>query len=51
MTIHNKERLILDLSKQKIRILIANKNNDVNILIAATFVLKGYENPIALMSV
>ncbi len=43
MTIHNKERLILDLSKQKIRILIANDNNDVNILIAATLVLKGYE--------
>jgi DNA-binding response OmpR family regulator len=31
------------LSKQKIRILIANDNNDVNILIAATLVLKGYE--------
>jgi DNA-binding response OmpR family regulator len=43
MAIHNKERLILDLSKQKIRILIANDNNDVNILIAATLVLKGYE--------
>jgi DNA-binding response OmpR family regulator len=43
MVIHNKERLILDLSKQKIRILIANDNNDVNILIAATLVLKGYE--------
>ena len=43
MTIHNKERLILDLSKQKIRILIANDDNEVNILIAATLVLKGYE--------
>ena len=43
MVIHNKERLILDLSKQKIRILIANDDNDVNILIAATLVLKGYE--------
>ena len=43
MAIHNKERLILNLSKQKIRILIANDNNDVNILIAATLVLKGYE--------
>jgi DNA-binding response OmpR family regulator len=43
MAIHNKERLILDLSKQKIRILIANDDNDVNILIAATLVLKGYE--------
>ena len=31
------------MSKQKIRILIANDNNDVNILIAATLVLKGYE--------
>jgi DNA-binding response OmpR family regulator len=31
------------LSKQKVRILIANDNNDVNILIAATLVLKGYE--------
>src|SRR5215204_3817981 len=43
MAIHNKERLILDLSKQKIRILIANDDKDVNILIAATLVLKGYE--------
>jgi DNA-binding response OmpR family regulator len=43
MAIHNKERLILDLSNQKIRILIANDDNDVNILIAATLVLKGYE--------
>jgi DNA-binding response OmpR family regulator len=42
MIINNKERVILDLSKQKIRILIANENNDVNILIAATLVLKGY---------
>ena len=43
MAIHNKERLILDLSKQKIRILIANDDNDVNILIAGMLVLKGYE--------
>ena len=43
MTIYNKERLILDLSKRKIRILIANEHKDVNILIAATLVLKGYE--------
>ena len=43
MTIYNKERLILDLGKQKIRILIANEHKDVNILIAATLVLKGYE--------
>lgn len=43
MAIHNKERLILNLSNQKIRILIANDDNDVNILIAATLVLKGYE--------
>ncbi len=31
------------MDKQKIRILIADDNNDVNILIAATLVLKGYE--------
>jgi DNA-binding response OmpR family regulator len=31
------------LSKQKIRILIVNENKDVNILLAATLVLKGYE--------
>jgi DNA-binding response OmpR family regulator len=31
------------LGKQKIRILIADDNKDVNILIAATLVLKGYE--------
>jgi CheY-like chemotaxis protein len=31
------------LGKQKIRILIANENKDVNILLAATLVLKGYE--------
>jgi DNA-binding response OmpR family regulator len=31
------------LSKQKLKILIANENEDVNILIAATLVLKGYE--------
>src|ERR671910_733632 len=43
MGIHNKERLIQDLSKQKIRILIANENKDVNILLAATLVLKEYE--------
>jgi DNA-binding response OmpR family regulator len=39
----NKERLILDLSKHKIRILITDEHKDVNILIAATLVLKGYE--------
>ena len=31
------------MNKQKIRILIADDNKDVNILIAATLVLKGYE--------
>jgi DNA-binding response OmpR family regulator len=31
------------LSKQKIRILIAEEHKDANILIAATLVLKGYE--------
>jgi DNA-binding response OmpR family regulator len=31
------------LSKQKIRILIADDNRDVNLLVAATFGLKGYE--------
>ena len=31
------------MDKQKIRILIADENKDVNILIAATLVLKGYE--------
>jgi DNA-binding response OmpR family regulator len=31
------------LGKQKIRILTADDNKDVNILIAATLVLKGYE--------
>ena len=31
------------MGKQKIRILIANENKDVNILIAATLILKGYE--------
>jgi len=35
--------LILDLGKQRIRILIADDNKDVNLLIAATLVLKGYE--------
>jgi two-component system cell cycle sensor histidine kinase/response regulator CckA len=35
--------MILNLGKQKIRILIANENKDVNILIAATLILKGYE--------
>ena len=35
--------LILDLGKQRIRILIADENKDVNILLAATLVLKGYE--------
>ena len=35
--------MILDLGKQKIRILIADDNKDVNILLAATLVLKGYE--------
>jgi DNA-binding response OmpR family regulator len=31
------------LGSQKIRILIANEDKDVNILVAATLVLKGYE--------
>jgi DNA-binding response OmpR family regulator len=31
------------LGKQRIRILIADDNKDVNILLAATLVLKGYE--------
>jgi DNA-binding response OmpR family regulator len=31
------------LGKQRIRILIADENKDVNILLAATLVLKGYE--------
>jgi DNA-binding response OmpR family regulator len=31
------------LGKQKIRILIANENKDVNTIVSATFVLKGYE--------
>jgi DNA-binding response OmpR family regulator len=31
------------LGKQKIRILIADEDKDVNILLAATLVLKGYE--------
>ncbi len=31
------------MGKQKIRILIADENKDVNILIAATLILKGYE--------
>jgi DNA-binding response OmpR family regulator len=31
------------LGKQNIRILIANENKDVNLLLAATLVLKGYE--------
>jgi DNA-binding response OmpR family regulator len=31
------------LGKQKIRILIADDNKDVNLLLAATLVLKGYE--------
>ena len=31
------------MGKQRIRILIADDNKDVNILIAATLVLKGYE--------
>ena len=31
------------MGKQKIRILIADDNKDVNILLAATLVLKGYE--------
>jgi DNA-binding response OmpR family regulator len=35
--------LILGLGKQKIRILIADDSKDVNILIAATLELKGYE--------
>jgi CheY-like chemotaxis protein len=33
----------LDLGNQKIRILTADDNYDVNTLIAATLVLKGYE--------
>ena len=33
----------MDLGNQKIRILTADDNNDVNTLIAATLVLKGYE--------
>ncbi len=33
----------MDLGKQKIRILIADDNKDVNLLLAATLVLKGYE--------
>jgi len=40
MTIHNKERLILDLDKQKIKILIADDNKDINILVAATLALQ-----------
>ena len=41
------------LNKQKIRILIADDNKDVNILLAATLVLKGYEfiKPTVLMNV
>ncbi len=31
------------MSKQKIRIIIADDNKDVNLLVAATLVLKGYE--------
>jgi DNA-binding response OmpR family regulator len=31
------------LGKQKLKILIANENEDANILIAATLILKGYE--------
>jgi DNA-binding response OmpR family regulator len=31
------------LGKQKLKILIADENKDVNILLAATLVLKGYE--------
>jgi DNA-binding response OmpR family regulator len=42
--IYNEERtLSLDLSKQKIKILIVDDNKDVNLLITATLVLKGYE--------
>ncbi len=33
----------MDLGNQKIRILTADDNKDVNTLIAATLVLKGYE--------
>jgi DNA-binding response OmpR family regulator len=33
----------ISLSKQKIRIIIADDNKDVNLLVAATLVLKGYE--------
>jgi DNA-binding response OmpR family regulator len=35
--------LILGLGKQKIKILIADDNKDVNVLVSATLVLKGYE--------
>src|ERR671910_347600 len=42
MTIRNK-KMLNGLNKQKIRILIADENKDVNILLAATLVLKGYE--------
>ena len=31
------------MGKQKLKILIADENKDVNILLAATLVLKGYE--------
>ena len=33
----------MDLGREKIRILIADDNKDVNLLLAATLVLKGYE--------
>jgi CheY-like chemotaxis protein len=35
--------LILGLGKQKIKILIADDNKDVNLLLSATLELKGYE--------
>jgi DNA-binding response OmpR family regulator len=35
--------MILDLGKRKLKILIANENEDVNILVAAMLILKGYE--------
>jgi DNA-binding response OmpR family regulator len=40
---YSKERLVRDLGKQKIRVLIADDNRDINLLVAATFELKGYE--------
>ena len=42
MAIRNK-KMLNGLDKQKVRVLIADDNKDVNILLAATLVLKGYE--------